>query len=600
MQTVRFFIVCLVVILSSKVSFSQSFEEINNPALPGVSYGSVDWGDYDSDGDLDLLLAGRKANLEYITKIFTNDGTGIFTELTQAALPGIYIGVAKWVDIDNDNDLDIFISGNSDGNDAVITSIYINNGNNTFSELSQNIFQVMEISSADVGDIDNDGDIDIMMCGSYDNNSFTKIYTNNGNLTFTELQNTGIVDAFSGNITCGDYDNDGDLDILITGRSTSSNYVSRIYTNQGDGTFVVLEGLPFPTEGWSNCNWGDYDNDGDLDIVMIGYAPGVGRNTKVFTNQGNGVFEELTATTFEGISEGDVEWGDYNNDGYLDLLFSGSTGNTPPISKLYANNGDATFTLAADFAPPIAKYGTLAWADIDNDKDLDFVITGLADEANDVAITKVFINKSTEQNQLPNMVSNMSYAVNGQDVTFTWQGATDGNQNGGLSYNLYVLHAATNAYVLPPSASTAQTDNNGRRMIAARASIQAVNNNDGTYSYTLKGFYTPDEQYHWGVQAVDASFKGGPFVEEAFDFIEETASTAKLVVYPNPTTDKLYIHAETKILSLSIYNINGQLVLKKHQYDDKQPIDVSSLSKGVYTVKTYTTKGVAVLNFSKI
>ena len=123
----------------------------------------------------------------------------------------------------------------------------------------------------------------------------------------------------------GDYDNDGRLDILLAGWSSYYGYISVIYHNDGNGAFHDIgAGL---TGVWgSSAAWGDFNNDGRLDILLTGHDP-VSHNdiSRVYRNDGNGVFHDILAG-LTGIHYGSAAWGDYDNDGRLDILLTGVDG----------------------------------------------------------------------------------------------------------------------------------------------------------------------------------------------------------------------------------------------------------------------------------
>ena len=92
----------------------------------------------------------------------------------------------------------------------------------------------------------------------------------------------------------------------------------------------------------SSVAWGDYDNDGDLDILLIGYSNG-GPVSKIYHNNGDNTFTEQTSISLIGVYYSSAAWGDYDNDGDLDILLTGYS-NSGPVSKIYRNNGNNTFT----------------------------------------------------------------------------------------------------------------------------------------------------------------------------------------------------------------------------------------------------------------
>ena len=138
--------------------FSQQFIEQTGISLTPVGdHSSVAWGDYDRDGDLDILLTGNS-----YSKIYRNDGSNVFTEQTSIVLQGIYGGSAAWGDYDNDGDLDILLAGFG------ASRIYRNSGGPgyTFTEQTSILLIGIQNGSATWADYDNDGDLDILLTGS--------------------------------------------------------------------------------------------------------------------------------------------------------------------------------------------------------------------------------------------------------------------------------------------------------------------------------------------------------------------------------------------------------------------------------------------------
>jgi predicted nucleotidyltransferase len=126
-------------------------------------------------------------------------------------------------------------------------------------------------------------------------------------------------------VAWGDYDNDGDLDILLTGYSGSAA-VSKIYKNNGDGTFTEQTSISLAGVQYSSVAWGDYDNDRDLDILLTGSLSNGNPVSKIYKNNGNGTFTEQTSISLTGVQNSSVAWGDYDNDGDLDILLTGHNG----------------------------------------------------------------------------------------------------------------------------------------------------------------------------------------------------------------------------------------------------------------------------------
>ena len=193
------------------------FRDLDIP-LYGVEDGDADWGDYNHDGNLDIIITGRnELKNETRTVIYQNNGDDTFTSLPDQ-VTGVSSGSVKWADIDLDNDLDLAIAGNSD--EGNIAFIYRNDGNNNFVKTDISLIPVSN-ATIDWADYDNDGDPDLIITG-WTNTSETKFYRNDGGSSFKEIDMgfQGVSDAA---LSWGDYDKDGDPDLLL---SACSNLIS--------------------------------------------------------------------------------------------------------------------------------------------------------------------------------------------------------------------------------------------------------------------------------------------------------------------------------------------------------------------------------------
>ena len=199
-------------------------------SLTGVSYGSVAWGDYNNDGNQDILMTGTTNGsvTGAVTKIYRNNGNNTFTEQSGFSLPGLMNSSVAWGDYNNDGYLDILLTGLNINNIAV-SKIFRNNGNNSFSEQTDISLVGVRESSVAWSDFDNDGDLDIILTGTSGSGEITKIYRNNGNNTFAEQQGINLPGVTNGSVVCADYDKDGYTDILLTGSG-----LFKIYRNNGN------------------------------------------------------------------------------------------------------------------------------------------------------------------------------------------------------------------------------------------------------------------------------------------------------------------------------------------------------------------------------
>jgi len=244
-----------------------------------------------------------------------------------------------------------------------------------------------------VGDFNNDGWPDLFVVGGGD--GFDHLFINDGDGTFTERASEwGLAtDLYRGNgAAAGDYDNDGWIDLFVTSLGPRGEFARngdhRLYRNNGDGTFSNVaeeagleENQLFP-DGYSPV-WGDYDLDGDLDLLICGWelvpntdlAPG----TRLFRNLGDGTFRDVSQES--GILDFGVRglsavFADMDGDRYPELLVAGDFG----TSRYFANRRDGTFTGINPLRPGRdGAYNGMgsAVADFDRDGDPDWFVTSI-------------------------------------------------------------------------------------------------------------------------------------------------------------------------------------------------------------------------------
>jgi Tfp pilus assembly protein PilF len=284
------------------------------PGAPPTAVAGI-WGDYDNDGHADLYVLATGGN-----RLLRNDGAWKFTDVTGgAALPAAErrTAVAAWVDADHDGDLDLLLGGR-DG-----LALYRNNGNGTFADLSSAVALAgpsADIAGLALGDFDTDGDVDILAATRNGAPQFLQ----NDRLNRWSVGTTGAgLRAESGNaaVLAADFDKDGDGDLLLL---RGDPYPARFYQNGGDGAFVPYQWTQPLTGGAAAAL--DYDNDGDLDIfVPHGRWGGTGApRPLLLANDGAGRFRDATrdvgldATAFPDASA--VVAADLDGDGDTDLL----------------------------------------------------------------------------------------------------------------------------------------------------------------------------------------------------------------------------------------------------------------------------------------
>ncbi len=360
------------------VAFTAGLQDEINELQFGIA-----WGDFDNDGYDDLFIAANPSN-----QLFKNNRDGTFTNIaTKAGIldETLIAAGAAWGDYDGDGNLDLFVYNRESipgESHHVENRLFRNNGDGTFTNMAR----------------------EAGVSGQEEH-------------PHEESEDEEVTGGFVG-ASWADYDNDGDLDLLVANRHQGP----MLYQNKGDGTFqlanqeagLILEAHLHEEEtedtheeelhiGVDHGAWGDYDNDGDLDLFLsvavvekhehenekanstFQHDEGhqeefIETENRFFENNGDGTFTDRTDELGLGDPNNAIThcalWGDYNNDGYLDL-FVPNRGSynleTAAPSRLYRNNGDNTFTELAESSGIIGQLYPLGgtWMDIDNDGHLD-------------------------------------------------------------------------------------------------------------------------------------------------------------------------------------------------------------------------------------
>ncbi len=330
---------------------------------PGVSGSSTALGDIDGDGDLDLVMTGFDGSARHF-KTYLNNGSGTFT-LFHSRTPTLSASSLALGDLDGDGDLDLVISGDNGGTKFFLT--FLNEGDGSFSQ-SQVFSPGLSLGSLALGDLDADGDPDLVATGDDGSTKITKVFQNNGSGFFSLHQSItpGVCDSA---IALGDLNNDGSPDLVLTGFDGTSSYF-KTFTNSGAGAFFQLQNF-MPSLRYAGVVLGDLDKDGFLDMIIAGAEGGTDYFRSYFNN-GAGVMS-LSQTLGVGVSLASLVLGDLNGDGDLDLVISGSE--PPAHTTVFQNNGRGVFTAGQTLTPEVSG-GSLNLGDLDQDGDLDLVSTG--------------------------------------------------------------------------------------------------------------------------------------------------------------------------------------------------------------------------------
>jgi hypothetical protein len=361
--------------------------------------GSFASGDIDNDGDQDLLMTGLGPGNG--TALYLNDGNGDFTEVTNTPFPIARFSVTEFVDLDADGDLDLFFSGIASGGVQEFTHIYLNDGTGSFTQLSNPLLPQFQGSGAAIADVDGDEDLDILISAEDGNSQFVAdIYLNDGNANFTPSGNTAFTPVKFASVAFIDVENDGDADIIISGVQSNDVSLTALYLNDGAGNYSLDPNTNFEQLSADDVDVADTDNDGDIDILMSGANDANNVRTILYVNDGNGLFTELS-TGMQDTFAGTNAIADLDNDGDQDILIIGSQdGGLPNIFNIvYENIGDNVFE------PAITLGGEYIAAcivdDFNGDGQSDIIIQGFVDKTN-------FYWNTSEVLSIPNVEDNFT------------------------------------------------------------------------------------------------------------------------------------------------------------------------------------------------
>lgn len=293
---------------------------------------STVFADYNNDGYLDLYIVKEGGNI-----LYRNTGQGKFQDITEKSGVGDKTGgnMALFVDIDHDGDLDLFIAKSG------TNLVYRNNADGTFEEQAEKMgLSGRNVNSrkAAFGDFDEDGDIDLLVVNDKDGNS---LFSNQRQGIFKDItaQADLIDEDGSSAVAAGDYNNDGYLDLFLTSLNETDN---SLYDNMRDGTFGKNSENSEMYASLQNitaldARFLDFDNDGHLDLCVAGVSnEDNGRGLLLFHNNGKFVFTDVSNLLPENIrSASQIDVFDYNDDGDLDIIVAGSNGGV----CLLRNNG---------------------------------------------------------------------------------------------------------------------------------------------------------------------------------------------------------------------------------------------------------------------
>tara|TARA_R110002124_G_scaffold251205_4_gene416419 strand:+ start:2191 stop:3642 length:1452 start_codon:yes stop_codon:yes gene_type:complete len=375
-------IINALILVHTCIGISQTInleEAIPGPEFPTAKFGSITSSDIDGDGDKDILISGQDINNTHISKLYQNNGNGNFNELLDAQLTGVSNSFARFSDIDNDGDEDLLLTGLNQALERT-ANLYSNDGTGNFTLVDGTPFEPSYDGAFAFEDVDNDGDEDLLLTGQNSENGvipaqgITKLYINNGIGEFSEATGTPFEQLRNSTLVFIDIDSDGDKDVIIAGVNNSQLNSTILYSNDGTGIYSLIADSPFEDIHIGAIAASDIDNDGDQDVLLTGQNNTSNFISRLYVNDGSGLFTLLTGTSFQGVAMSTVDFADFDNDNDFDVLITGVTGDVNVVSNIYENQGNNNYILVDSLVG--VEVGTTTIIDVNEDNYLDVVIAG--------------------------------------------------------------------------------------------------------------------------------------------------------------------------------------------------------------------------------
>lgn len=584
-------ILSLIIIVHSVGIIAQNFQK---EILLDKYYGrEAEFGDFDRDGDLDILMfyTFEDPYGEGYTRILENTDVG-FVEL-EVGFPRVeYFGGSRngsinWVDYNNDGYLDVFlIVGQSF---SVENKLFINNGDKSFTEKQIDVDELVPGSCGPSWcDFDNDGDLDLMIFGNKGFNNYTiRIYENK-----LDSQELTAIDFDFGECIIksrkpwGDFNNDGYMDLLANEPIDNYQCNIAILKNNGDKTFtkIVYSDLLGLNQDVLNqagdMIWGDYNNDGYLDILISGQHTNSNGSgiTYLYKNNKDETFTQVNIDNVYGMAHDvSIDWGDYDNDGYLDILQTGDgwINGVADRTRIFKNNNMEYLNSGNESFLGIHQHGMSLWGDLNNDNKLDFLDLGQVNYTHhQIALFKnIFVNNNTR----PIPPVSLNAEVINNELILSWGAGTDEETpHNTLSYNVYLIYEDDT--IVQPNALE-----NGKRTLVGIGNAQ--HNKFFKYKISKNGLYK------WGVQSIDQSYIGSAFSNEKS--IEVNSITAiedvkihntKVNVFPNPFEEHIIISSDhiMDVSEICLKDINERVVYRINNVQLPYSVIIGELKSGIY------------------
>ncbi|MBA5629870.1 FG-GAP-like repeat-containing protein [Moheibacter lacus] len=381
------------------VSNGQSFEAMEFPDITTTvsSSRSANFVDVNNDGWDDIFFTNGLSSGE-TNMLYLNNGDGSFTTITNDDIveQSIRAVGASFADVDNDGDLDGYVVTWGAGGQPKRNYFYRNNGDASFTFEEDVAPNLTYSETANWIDVNGDQLLDLYITNSAQ--SLRNLYfENHADGSFLQRTDLAITDEVkpSRSIDWVDYDSDGDSDLFIT---NEGNHFNTLYRNDGPNIFTKITDLVIVNQERNSMgsSWADVDNDGDFDLMVTNWEDA----NQLFINE-NGVFTEITVSEIAeiGINSFGSSFGDFDNDGDLDLIIANSYNDAHFHNSIFLNDGEGNFTKVNSGALSEFEGWTYsaAFGDYNNDGWLDVIY---ANNQNEGQENSVYKNTGTGNNWL--------------------------------------------------------------------------------------------------------------------------------------------------------------------------------------------------------
>lgn len=557
--------------------------------LRGLRSGGVLWSDFDSDGNLDVFTFGDDTLANIYSSFYTNDSLS-FTEFDVGVFPELFDGSIDWADFNNDGHMDLALIGYSSTDESIITKILTYDS--AFKELNYE-FEGLSRGSIDWGDYNGDGYKDLLMVGQNDeSNSITRIFTYDPeNDEFIKLETLKVSGASFGDAAWVDFNNDGLLDFIISGYTgitypESGPPLMQLYKNNGDDFELVFEST-FKGLAESSIDWGDADLDGDLDLLVTGFTAEYEPFSGVYINNIDGFV--LSEIELPAVLEGFGQWGDMDNDGDLDILIAGNGVVEGRQLKVFENE-EMQFT--EYFSGEGLSQCSGGWGDFNNDGRLDLFVNGQKEDLG--LLATVYVNTAEVDNAGrvlnettgPETPTNMVGSVVDNSVKLVWEEKNETTHS--ITYNVKIENQ--DGLIISPLSLES-----GERMIADFG-------NSGSQNFFIAN-QLQKGSYQWSVQAIDAAYNASGFSNPVSFTIEKELVTGfdsivdnTPILFPNPSSEKIRLSLERPV-DFQIFNLSGLRIMSGNTLNSE--IDITNLGRGEYVLQLISPNDRKSIRFIK-